>query len=172
MSEFVFDIEGNGLLEAVDKIWTMQFKQVGSDYWFKPDNDNDLRDFIRENRDSTFIGHNVFGYDLPVIEKVWGIRYTLDSWHGEPVKFADTLVMSQYYSPDLYGGHSLESWGEEGRLGVSKIKYRDHLIALGIMKGDEPNGHEFSFYHPDMELYCKTDVKLTEKLYLHLWPIF
>ena len=56
-------------------------------------------------------GHNLIGYDLPVMLKLWGIHVHRD-------RVIDTLVMSRLFRPDLDGGHSLAAWGQ--RLGFAK----------------------------------------------------
>ena len=84
-------------------------------------------------------GHNVIGYDLPVLHRLWGIHIPQD-------RVVDTLVLSRLFHPDLDGGHSLAAWGAR----------------LGFAKG----GHEdWSEYSPEMLEYCKRDVDLTAKLY-------
>ena len=173
MNEWVFDIEANNLLDTVDKIWVVKFKRVGGDEWWDWESEYwesswgnkklNLADVMPDI--DVAIGHNILGYDLPVIEKVLGIPFGLNTWNGKKVQFIDTLVMSEFWNPDL-DGHSLADWGE--RLGFPKMDYRQHLINLGAMTGNEPKGFEFSFYHPSMHDYCERDVEVTEKLYLHL----
>ena len=64
------------------------------------------------------IGHNVAGYDLPVLERLYGFKYL-----GEVV---DTLILSRLLfnglsdEPDRHGRHALEAWGK--RLGYQKVK--------------------------------------------------
>jgi DNA polymerase I-like protein with 3'-5' exonuclease and polymerase domains len=84
-------------------------------------------------------GHNVIGYDLPVLHRLWGIRVPQD-------RVVDTLVLSRLFHPDLDGGHSLAAWG--GR--------------LGFPKGDHSDWSELS---EEMVEYCKRDVDVTERLH-------
>jgi DNA polymerase I-like protein with 3'-5' exonuclease and polymerase domains len=84
-------------------------------------------------------GHNVIGYDLPVLHRLWGIRIPQD-------RVVDTLVLSRLFHPDLDGGHSLAAWG--GR--------------LGFPKGDHSDWSELS---EEMVEYCKRDVDVTERLH-------
>src|SRR6056300_1071524 len=83
-------------------------------------------------------GHNLIGYDLPVMRKLWGIRIPSD-------RVVDTLVLSRLFHPDLDGGHSLAAWG--GR--------------LGFAKGEHNEWDELS---PEMIEYCKRDVDVTQRL--------
>lgn len=48
------------------------------------------------------MGHNVIGFDLPVLARVWG--WTLD----EGVDVVDSLVLSRLSNPSRDGGHSLK----------------------------------------------------------------
>ena len=84
-------------------------------------------------------GHNLIGYDLPVMLKLWGINVHRD-------RVIDTLVMSRLFRPDLDGGHSLAAWGQR----------------LGFAKGDHD---EWDVLSDEMIEYCKRDVDVTEKLY-------
>jgi len=84
-------------------------------------------------------GHNLIGYDLPVMRKLWGIRIPAD-------RVVDTLVLSRLFHPDLDGGHSLASWGTR----------------LGFAKGEHDEWDELS---PEMIEYCKRDVDVTQRLH-------
>ncbi len=99
------------------------------------------------------VGHNIIGFDAPVLKKVWGV--------GIPDnKLVDTLVMSRLYKPDIDivipeqgkapSPHSLEAWGY--RLGNHKIGYT-------AFDGG---------YTESMAIYCEQDVLLLEDLYNHL----
>lgn len=52
----------------------------------------------------TIVGHNLIGFDIPVLRRVWDIHLPLE-------KIVDTLVLSRLYNPALEGGHSLKAWG-------------------------------------------------------------
>lgn len=84
-------------------------------------------------------GHNLVGYDLPVMRKLWGIRIPAD-------RVVDTLVLSRLFHPDLEGGHSLAAWGTR----------------LGFAKGSHDEWNELS---PEMIEYCKRDVDVTQRLH-------
>ena len=84
-------------------------------------------------------GHNLVGYDLPVMRKPWGIRIPED-------RVVDTLVLSRLFHPDLDGGHSLAAWGTR----------------LGFAKGSHDEWDELS---PEMIEYCKRDVDVTQRLH-------
>jgi len=96
------------------------------------------------------VGHNIIGFDAPILKKVWGV--------GIPANMLiDTLVMSRLYKPDIEvvlpkegkapTPHSLEAWGY--RLGSYKIGFTDF------------DGG----WTQEMATYCEQDVQLLEKLY-------
>ena len=105
-------------------------------------------------------GHNIIGYDLPVIRKFypWAIRTN---------GLADTLLLSRLIHPNLleidqkkrwrhmplqlYGRHSLEAYGHR----------------LGEYKGEFAKHTDWKTFTPEMEEYCKQDVKVTTKLCRH-----
>lgn len=86
------------------------------------------------------VGHNIIGFDGPVLSRVWGVQIPLS-------KVRDTLVMSRLYNPQLEGGHSLRAWGE--RLGDYKDEFTDFDGGLT----------------EEMISYCMQDVAVTTKLY-------
>jgi DNA polymerase I-like protein with 3'-5' exonuclease and polymerase domains len=99
------------------------------------------------------VGHNIIGFDAPILNKVWGVVIPDNT-------LMDTLVMSRLYRPDIDivipeqgkapTPHSLEAWGY--RLGSHKIGFTDF------------DGG----WTQEMATYCEQDVLLLEKLYSHL----
>jgi DNA polymerase I-like protein with 3'-5' exonuclease and polymerase domains len=94
------------------------------------------------------IGHFIIGYDIPALERTWGIKFNHTVY--------DTLVMSRLLNPDR-GDHTLEWWGN----------------FLGNPKGDYD---DWSRYTPEMLEYCIQDTRLTLDVYRYLvkeagnWP--
>ncbi len=120
-------------------IWLMVGKEVGKPgFYIVKDKESFLRLVPKVTQ---WIGHNSIDYDAYVIEKLWGYKI--------PVKQqTDTLVLSRLCNP-VMDGHSLDAWGK--RLGFPKIEFED-----------------WAQYSEEMKTYCKQDVTITEKLYLHL----
>lgn len=138
MKQIILDIEANGL--RPDTIWCIVAKEVeyGTVNVFVGEDIFSFPDWVRDNSITHICGHNIIGYDLPVLEKITGLK-----WEKA---VQDTLVMSRLANPNREAGHSLESWGNR----------------LGFSKGEHSEWGEFSW---DMVDYCKRDVDLTEKVY-------
>jgi DNA polymerase-1 len=131
-----------------DKIWLcVTKKEQETKHWRSSEG---LQKYIG---DSEVAGHNIIGFDSPVLHKVWGIVI-------EDIKLVDTLVLSRLYRPDIElafiagekvpSPHSLEAWGI--RLGSHKIGFTDFDAG----------------YTEAMAIYCEQDVVLLEKLHQHL----
>lgn len=73
---------------------------------------DDMRDFL--NNEQVLIGHNIIRFDIPVLERLLGIRIS--------AKLIDTLALSWYLEPEL-PRHGLEEWGEY--FGVPKPPIED-----------------------------------------------
>jgi len=132
MKVLVLDIETN---LAHDTIWCCV---CNGDVYTDA---NDLQQLI--NSHDIIVGHNIIGFDGPVLSRVWGVTIPLR-------KVRDTLVMSRLWNPQLEGGHSLRAWGE--RLGDFKDDFTDFDGGLT----------------QEMIAYCKQDVHVTSLLYSKL----
>lgn len=105
-------------------------------------------------------GHNVIGFDIPVIRKLF-------PWFNRDTGVADTLLLSRLYHPNLmeidkkrkwrymplqlYGRHSLEAYGHR----------------LGEFKGNFSKQTDWKEWSEEMEEYCVQDVNVTTKLCAH-----
>jgi len=111
----------------------------------------------------TIIGHNIIGFDIPVIKECYPFF--------EPKgRIIDTLLLSRLYHPNmldvdrkaqvrgmppkLYGRHSLESYG-----------YR-----LGEYKGNFGETSDWREWSKEMEDYCEQDTIVTRELCHHFQP--
>lgn len=88
------------------------------------------------------VGHNLIGYDMPVLERLWGVSVASE-------RIIDTLVLSRLFDPSKSGGHSLRNWGNE----------------LGFPKGEHDDWSQLS---QEMVNYCIQDVKVTEAVHRKL----
>jgi len=111
----------------------------------------------------TLIGHNIIGFDLPILKRLHGFSY-------DSVNIIDTLLMSKLKYGDLWihevkkarewrptpktltGSHSLKAWG----------------VRLGMLKGDFNESTDWEEFSTEMLEYCMNDVRVTTKLCAHL----
>jgi DNA polymerase-1 len=137
--KIIWDIETDALDATVIHLLVAKF--VGKEGYYIFREAENFRAFYEDNDDAEWIGHNSIAFDSVVLSRLWGITIPLG-------KQSDTLVMSRLWEPTL-DGHSLEAWGN--RFGEAKIPFK-----------------EFSVYSEEMKVYCKRDVKITERVYKHL----
>ena len=141
--ELVFDIEANGLFFEADTIWCIvAIDENDKVYSFKPDTIKEGIEFLQSA--DKLIGHNIIGYDIPVIKKLYNIDLHKTS------KVLDTLVLSRISNPVREGGHSIEKWGY--RLG-------------GVQKQQHDDWSKFS---EEMLSRCIKDVKINKTLFNYL----
>jgi DNA polymerase III epsilon subunit-like protein len=155
----VFDLETNGLLHELTKIWTLTIYDTYTKRYTRYDLYDVPKGIERLSKADAIVGHNIISFDLPAIKKVF------PDWtfQGEVL---DTLVWARLVFPDirdsdfgrfkkgmlpgqLIGSHSLEAWGY--RLGVLKGSY-------GKQDG------AWNQWTPEMSAYCEQDVRVTVKL--------
>ena len=142
MTAYVFDIEADGLQPTKIFCLVAMDTETGKVYEYGPECiDKGVKLLQNANK---LIGHNILGYDIPVIKNLMGVD--LDDGN---IKIVDTLVLSRLFNPTREGGHGLEGWGY--RLRHRKIEYDN-----------------FEYYTPEMLKYCKQDVSLNYKVYRHL----
>jgi DNA polymerase-1 len=135
MKELIFDIETDGFDPTVIHCAVVKDLNNGSvNHYTNLDSDK-FRDYVDGHR---LIGHNIIGFDLPALEKVWGYKHT--------GMITDTLVLSRLANPAQEGGHSLKNWGS----------------MLGFEKGEHT---DWSVFSEQMLKYCVRDVEVTERLY-------
>ena len=161
----IFDLETDGLLPDVSKIHclAMTIEGAQASQIFANEDQYDCLEQALElmYNAEDLIGHNILGYDLPVLKKLLG-------WvpHKE-TKISDTLVVSRlayshmmtldskkkHIPTKLYGSHSLKAWG-----------YR-----LDMLKGEfNHEDTDWSTFTREMADYCARDVAITSTLFDHL----
>ena len=180
MEGWYIDSETDGLYLKSSKIWYIKLKTLDKtrELALHPFKDGvektkkELANWVKGFPDEAIVSfHNGLGFDMWVLWKILGIPFKVgkdgkDYIGKKPVTFVDSYVLSQYLSPDS-PKHSLEylASGSEDE----KMDYRQRLVDLGVMKGDEPKGFEFSFYHPLMDEYCDDDVDAGIGVLKRLW---
>lgn len=148
----IADCEANGLLPTVTKLHIFVFKELNTDNWFEFTDVGEVIDFIT-NKVSVLIGHNFFGYDLPLLSKLGGVKWNYNTFNGKPLKIIDSYALSNGLNPDretpkgCKGPHGLEAWGK--RTGIWKPEVNDW------------EGLDFEVYQER----CIDDVKNNEAAY-------
>ncbi len=163
----VFDLETDGLLNDVTCIHCLVIYDSEADETYVYNDKGSEEPIVRgiqllEDAD-VICGHNVISYDIPVIEKLY-------PWFIPTALVIDTLLLSRLYHadmmavdqkrniprmpPQLYGRHSLESYG-----------YR-----LGEYKGCFGKTTDWKEWSQEMQDYCIQDVNVTKKLCEHFHP--
>jgi len=146
--KLIYDIETNGLIETVDKIWLAVVKNIDtneiitfSDYDADSKPLKELVPYL--NKATVLIGHNIIAYDNVVLNKI------LNWQPPTTIKMIDTMVISQMNNFRREGKHSLKNFG----------------LLLGDAKGESP---DFTKFSPEMKTYAIQDVNLNHKVYKYV----
>jgi len=134
MLSLVFDIETDDLKATKVHCMVAQDSDSGKIYKFAPHQIESGLELLQSA--DKLIGHNIVGFDVPVIKKILGVDLS-------DKILIDTLVLSRLFNPSREGGHSLAMWG-----------YR--------LKYPKQNFEEFESYSPTMLEYCQRDVQLNK----------
>ena len=163
----VFDLETDGLYDDVTCIHCLGIYDLSTKETIAYNDTGNAepitRGIQRLEDANMLIGHNIIGYDIPVIRKLY-------PWFNPSGLAVDTLVLSRVYHADilktdqkrnwkhmplqLYGRHSLEAYGHR----------------LGEYKGGFGKTTDWKHWSQDMQDYCLQDVHVTTKLWDHFRP--
>ena len=124
--EVVIDIEADGIHATKIHCMVANGKEVDKDF------------FVNLSEDDVLIGHNIIRYDIPVLERLLGIKIK--------AQLIDTLALSWYLFPTV-NRHGLAQWGE-------RLKIEKPIIT------DWENLSLEEYLHR-----CKEDVKINTKLW-------
>lgn len=156
----IFDLETNGLLNELTKIhcaWVHDTETNAVD-GYDPERGAIIDGVARIRDASCIIGHNIIGFDIPVLHKLYPN-------HSPKGSVIDTYVWAACLFPNIkdtdynlyrkgvlpascIGKHTLEAWG-----------YR-----LGIYKGEFAKTTDWTTWTPEMSKYCRQDVTVTHRL--------
>ncbi len=173
----VFDIETDGLLDTVSKLYCISIGDTETGQIDAYDPEHVIEGVQRLMKcvgdGGCICGHNIINYDIPALEKLYPSFWVGSVESYSPLKSAgsklcvlDTLVLARLiYSnietidlgymkkgtlpSKLYKSHSLEAWGY--RLGIHKGEYGKQETA-------------WDAYTPEMLEYNKQDVAVTMAL--------
>ncbi|MCB1712418.1 MAG: ribonuclease H-like domain-containing protein, partial [Candidatus Riesia sp.] len=148
----ICDIEADGFLDVVTKIHCIsvyyQDENKQWQIWTTSDYNQMRKYFQKENQ--TIVMHYGVMYDIPVVEKILGIKIP------ESSEIIDTVAISFALYPErtqMNIGHSLESWGED--FGVPKVEIADDAWKdLSVEKAIER---------------CEQDIRINLRLWLKMW---
>jgi len=160
----IFDLETDGFLNDCTQIHCLSIYDDETDQTLTYNNQGNKEPVVRgvqrlEDAD-LIVGHNIIGFDIPVIRQFY-------PWFPGVPNCLDTLVLSRLFHPNLieidkkhewkhmplklYGRHSLEAYG-----------YR-----LGEFKGEFCATTDWQEWSQEMEDYCEQDCNVTHKLWKH-----
>ena len=155
---YIFDLETNGLLDEVTKIHCIVAANLTTRKIQKFNTDaGNIEEGLKLLKNAEeLIGHNIMGYDLEVIKKLY------PTWHTNAV-ITDTLIQcrliwgnigeidsdNRTLPSKLRGRHSLEAWGHR----------------LKCFKGEYGATADWETYTKEMLQYCVQDVLVNNKLY-------
>lgn len=137
---YVFDIESDGLLDTVTKIHCLSYQKFEFNNLLEKGTlttYQEIKDFF--DGEKIVAGHNIIGYDLPLVEKILGKKVEN--------KAIDTLGLSYFLYPDRKS-HGLESWGK----------------TVGVLKPEVEDWSE-----QPLEVYinrCEEDVEINSKIFI------
>ena len=134
----VFDIETDGLLEEATKIHVLSWMDENGVVQYTHDQ---FMMALLLTQAETLVGHNIIRFDIPVVEKLLGIKVK--------AKLVDTLALSWYLNHDR-PRHGLEGYGEDYGIPKPQIKDWNNLTP-------EEYAHR-----------CNEDVKINARLYKDL----
>ncbi|MBB3910123.1 DNA polymerase [Sphingomonas desiccabilis] len=92
---YVFDLETNGLLAGVTRVHCAVLYDIDTDEIldFRP---HEIGKFLEiYQRATLLIGHNIIGYDIPVLAKLYGVR------HSPDCEIIDTLPLARLVYSDI-----------------------------------------------------------------------
>ena len=167
MKTLFFDIETNAIedwsnLSDLHTVHCMSIYDPMNCKMITYHGDSIMRGLMELNKADKIIGHNIIGFDVPALSKLY------KEFNPSLNKMVDTMVMAKCIVPDvrnddflrnkfdksLVGSHSLKAWGL--RLNkLTKLSY-----------GEEDGA--FDSYNDEMKKYCERDVIVTHILFEYL----
>ena len=159
MTQYVFDIETNGLLNKLDRLHCLVLKNIETKevHSFTPNKVEEGLELL--SKATEIIGHNIIKFDLPAIKKIY------PNWSTD-AKVIDTLVCSRLiwsdikrtdfqnhqrygFSTKLIGSHALKAWG----------------MRLNLHKGNFGETTDWEEWSSQMQKYCEQDVEVNSLFY-------
>lgn len=161
----VFDVEANGLLDEISEVWCMAGVCVedGTESFL------DRQDLSRESileffkGYSTIIGHNIIGYDIPLIKKMYNLN--LHDLY-DPIDIIDTYIWSRVLNPDreLPPGcpTSIKNNITKKSKRIGPHSLEAHAFSLGKAK---ISIDDWSVYDSSIITRCLVDIKINLEVF-------
>ena len=150
----IFDLEGDGFLDTITTVHCVaalgqKFSPKKEQIAVAEHEEKEVLGLVKSFSNTKWLiaGHNIAGFDIPVIKKMFGI----DLMKDKQFLVFDTLLASQLLYPDNPHGHSLEEW-------ASRLK-----------QAPKVNITDWSKYTPEMLERCKHDVLINTALFDKLY---
>ena len=173
----MFDLESNGLLNNASRIHciALQFCENNTTEVYNDEKYSvQAKELPMGNRAittaishlevaDTVVGHNIIGYDLPLIKKLY-------PYFTYPPVIVDTLLLSRLYHPNLYDIDKKQEWKDMPTKLYGSHSLEAYGYRLGLYKGDFGKDTDWKEWSQEMQDYCIQDVKVTEKLCEHFRP--
>lgn len=147
------DLEANGLLRQATKTHCGVFKDRAnkSIRRFGPTDIEDMLKYL--DTVDVLIMHNGLGYDLPLLEKLYGYKFK--------GKVVDTLIMSRLLKPKRQLPFNIPAEVLKGRkIGPHSIEAWGYRVGRG-----KPEHNDWENYSPEMLHRCTEDVEILELVY-------
>lgn len=160
MSEsLVFDVETDGLVATKAHCMVVINTETGETARYR-EHDGTLEEGLcRIQEADELIGHNIIGYDLPTLSRVYGCQF-----RGN---YYDTMVAGQLFYGDIRGKDYARPGFPRNLAGSHALKAWGHR--LGVLKGDYgATENAWEHWSQEMEDYCAQDTNVTLVLWRHL----
>jgi hypothetical protein len=160
-----FDTETDGLLDDATKAHCIVIADLDSDQIFEYGPTQIAAALAHLARADYLAGHNVCGYDLPLLHRLFGWAPSCDC------TILDTLVASRLILPHLSDLDDLAAAKGDPKLG--KLRGLHRLEAWGARLGIPKIGtdiEDWSVWTPEMQARCAGDVAICKALWRFLQP--
>jgi hypothetical protein len=154
---YVFDCETDGLLPELTKLHCLGIRCLDTGKVWSCGSVSAVAEGLERLRDADLIiGHNIIGFDIPALQKVY-------PWFQPKGLVRDTIVLTRLMWPHI----SEDDWKKHPK-GLPKILRKPQSLAawgfrLGELKEEYSGGWEK--WSPEMQAYMDQDVVVTEKLW-------
>ena len=156
-----FDVESDGLLDTITKIHCLVIQDVDTRKVQTFVGHTEIKKGLALLNDAKeLVGHNILGYDIPAINKIFPNVLKKD------LNVYDTLLAGKLYNPDIYGMDVAGYFK-----GLEKKNYGSYSLEafgqrFGNHKAQKPT--DFSVFTEEMLAYCIQDVDTNVTVYHRL----